>query len=137
MFFWYLFFYCHLIDIYPKFLLLFTLIFKNPPPLKYNSVQENIGVILINLLIHDIYFLRLLASLIQPVEILILGIPVDVTLPWVPDVKRMLFTTRKLCNDKEVIQAIFTEIMTVITDVSGYNVDFTLSHLDNDFYNCC
>lgn len=105
--------------------------------MKYNSVKENIGVILINLLIHDIYFLRLLASLIQPVEILILGIPVDVTLPWVPDVKRMLFTTRKLCNDKEVIQAIFTEIMTVITDVSGYNVDFTLSHLDNDFYNCC
>ncbi|XP_063428771.1 protein timeless-like isoform X2 [Mytilus trossulus] len=63
--------------------------------------------------------IRLLASLIQPVECLILGIPVDVTLPWVPDVKRMLFTTRKLCNDKDLIQAIVTEIMTVITDHDG------------------
>ena len=39
---------------------------------------------------------RFLATLIQPVECLTLGMQSDVTLPWIPDVKKMVHTTDAL-----------------------------------------
>jgi hypothetical protein len=42
----------------------------------------------------------------------------DVTLPWIPDVKKMLLSTKKLCTDKDLISAIASEINIVIDDLS-------------------
>lgn len=60
---------------------------------------------------------RFLASLIQPVECLTVGMPSDIALPWLSDVKRMLINTRKLCTDKEFILAVTTEMKTILDDV--------------------
>lgn len=76
---------------------------------------------------------RFLATLIQPVECLTLGMPSDVTLPWIPDVKKMLLSTKKLCTDKDLISAIASEITIVIDDHDGQ----TMSEEDCDFINKC
>lgn len=77
--------------------------------------------------------IRFLATLIQPVECLTLGMPNNVNLQWLPDVKRMLLTTKKMCTDKELISAIATEISIVVDDHDGE----PLSEEDCDFINKC
>lgn len=77
--------------------------------------------------------IRFFATLLQPIECLTLGMPSDIALPWLSDVKRMLINTKRLCTDKDFIAAVTSEIKTVIQDHDGQQMDDDMC----DFINKC